>query len=265
MTKEEKRAKNKARYERLKQEHKCVECGKDVDAGQLKCPECQQKAKEAYRKRREKLKSAGKCVICGKPAIDGQTRCETCRDRQKAYHEEIYALYIESRVCVKCHKEQAENGYTMCLQCRMDERERNSKRERTVKSRKDEYQKSKQKRDERQANGQCPLCGRKMTAGDTHYSCKYCRAQASKTAKARRAAQGVISDDMRGNGIYCAVCRKPVEHIGDKICERCKTNSQKNIEKAHENRPQDNYFKQMIATQWRRSELNAIKYGRKVG
>ena len=265
MTKDEKKAKNKAFYEQCKKDGRCVNCGNPVEVGQIRCKSCKEKEHNAYIERRNKRKQDGVCVKCGKrPAVIGQTMCEQCKDANTQYRIEQDLFCKSVGICIKCHKVPADKGYIMCLQCRMDERERNKQRERPTENRQAEYAKGKQLRDERKANGQCPMCGRVIKSYDNHVYCEYCRAKARKRERKEREKQGIVSNDMRGNGIYCAVCRKPVEHIGEKMCDRCRTNALKNIEKARENRPTDNLFAQYIKKQWRQSEANAIKYGRKV-
>jgi predicted amidophosphoribosyltransferase len=45
----------------------------------------------------------------------------------------------------------------------------------------------------------------------------------------KRRADGIVSRDFRGDGYFCATCLKPVEHEGDKLCDRCKANNARTI------------------------------------
>ena len=82
---------NKARYERLKDECKCVKCGEWAEPGRTMCRKClddhrayEKSYGEAFlekrRKRRQERIAAGLCIDCGRPTDEGHTRCKRCRD-----------------------------------------------------------------------------------------------------------------------------------------------------------------------------------------
>lgn len=84
---------NKARYEGLKLQGKCVKCAKRwAEPGKTMCKQCiadwhrsatlnNDTYQENKRKRRQELREAGLCIDCGQ-VVDGDnhTRCKRCRD-----------------------------------------------------------------------------------------------------------------------------------------------------------------------------------------
>lgn len=82
---------NKARYEQLKAEGKCVKCGEWAAPGKTMCRKCLDnhianghsrgdRYKEQKRARRDAYRSVGRCIDCGRPVDEGHTRCKRCRD-----------------------------------------------------------------------------------------------------------------------------------------------------------------------------------------
>lgn len=104
-TSEERKARQKARYEYLKARGRCVQCAQPAFAGRTMCAECLYKLTlrnigrklsedqkvQVYKAHRESYwarKASGLCVTCGKPAVQGRVRCMECllknrQDRQE--------------------------------------------------------------------------------------------------------------------------------------------------------------------------------------
>lgn len=94
-TSEERKARQKARYEYLKARGRCVQCAQPAFAGRTMCAECLYKltlrnishtlsedqkvqVNKAHRESYWARKAAGLCVTCGKPAVQGRVRCMEC-------------------------------------------------------------------------------------------------------------------------------------------------------------------------------------------
>lgn len=68
---------------------------------------------------RAKRTAAGLCIECGKPVAEGRIRCELhlarARERMKAHYERDK----RNRICPGCGKHMSyEDGIVFCLQCR---------------------------------------------------------------------------------------------------------------------------------------------------
>lgn len=261
MTDEKKRAKNRKWYETHKKQGLCVNCGKPAQIGFIKCEACREKDSKRYKERYAKRLEASMCTQCGtKKAIEGSKLCAECKEKKNKDSLNYYYWRKESGICIRCGKYEATMGRTMCLLCKSDKDEYNYGRERSKESRQKEYERQKQKRDERYANGECVQCGKKKEQGDKRRLCYLCRNKANRREQERRLAAGVIPDTLRGNGEYCAVCRKPVENKGSKLCNRCQDDCAKNLIKARENAPKDNWFHIANAAHWRQSEARKDGY-----
>lgn len=89
-----------------------------------------------------------------------------------------------------------------------------------------EYYKSRYAK--QKAEGICTGCGRrKARPGFT--LCTECSLRRRRREQQKAREKGVMPINLRGNGDYCAICIKPVEVKGEKLCNRCK---QRNIEKS---------------------------------
>ena len=68
---------SKARYDRLKAEGVCIDCGKRPAEGGVRCPVCRANRRADYRRRYERTgwREAGLCPKCGKPPAEGYKLC----------------------------------------------------------------------------------------------------------------------------------------------------------------------------------------------
>lgn len=71
------------RYERHRQEGRCVCCSAPARAGKTACARCAETYAARMRARREALRAAGACLDCGADAAPF-ARCRPCRVRQAA-------------------------------------------------------------------------------------------------------------------------------------------------------------------------------------
>lgn len=96
---EKRAARHKDRYYELREEGRCVSCGRWAEPGRARCKKCQEKSNERSRKSdpgrakfnamRQKRIEAGLCPDCGRPVADGMKRCKRClslrRDSTRKY------------------------------------------------------------------------------------------------------------------------------------------------------------------------------------
>lgn len=189
---------------------------------------------------------------------------EEKREKRRIYLRELYAFRKENGICVKCGKEKVYKGSVMCLECRMEHRE--SSMQSYLKHRdNDGYLQKRAETSARTYNRRkeqhiCIRCGKKMSDSVTTNMCDRCKVIANRLERDRRHEQGVLPKDMCGNGIYCAICSKPVEKQGEKLCDRCYESVCKNLEKARAAVPLDCYMRRAIQAQWRESKARKDKY-----
>ena len=193
---------------------------------------------------------------------------EEKREKRRLYNREVYAWRKENGLCVNCGKEKAEKGYSKCLQCRMDHRESSMKSH--YKHRNDEgylqhkAETSKKTFYKRKEQHICIRCGKKMPDSVTTIYCERCKVIVNRKDRERAHEAGVLPNILRGNGIYCAICRKPVDKQGKKLCSKCYDNACNALVKARAAIPTDCYMRQAIKAQWRESENNKKIFAERV-
>ena len=150
---------------------------------------------------------------------------------------DYYDYYKSHGICVTCGQEKAKKGRVRCWRCLINQREHEveyrerkglDEREKLLAERRE---KSAVLRAERKEKGLCPNCGREKK--NKNYSwCEKCRASGKKSAENKRRSDGILPNWLRGDGCFCAVCLKPVESEGSKLCNRCAENISISISKA---------------------------------
>ena len=169
---------------------------------------------------------------------------------------DYYHYYKSHGICVTCGQENAAPGRVRCWMCLASQREHEAiYRERTAQSEREKWNAIRREeastlRQKRRENGLCPNCG-KDRIDKAYVLCEKCRRSAKRYAEKKRRDLGVVSQGLRGDGMFCAVCLKPVEQDGNKLCDRCYANNLVSIRKARES--QDN-----LNHPWRK-----IQYGRR--
>lgn len=148
-----------------------------------------------------------------------------------------YNYYKSHGICVTCGQENAMPGRVRCWRCLASRREHEAEyRDRKTAAEQAEVNRLRRERDaakraERRASGLCPNCGRKRD-DEAYALCRACRHSAKRSATRKRRNDGVLPSGLRGDGLFCAVCMKPVELIGNKLCDRCAANNIENLRKA---------------------------------
>ena len=156
---------------------------------------------------------------------------------QMSKYKEYYDFYKAHGVCVTCGQEKAEKGRVRCWRCLIYRREKalESRNKCSEEKRQDFLSVQREKaaiaRAERKEKGLCPNCGRERL-NKAYVLCEKCRASAKKSEEKKRRRIGMMPNDLRGDGIFCAVCLKPVETEGAKLCNRCAVNCSINGKKA---------------------------------
>ncbi len=164
-----------------------------------------------------------------------------------------YYHYYKSRgICVTCGNEPAKPGHVRCWRCLANLADMEAIRRDIMPEEQHQAILAKRRvrqaalRVERREQGLCPNCGRERK--DKSYAiCEKCRASAKRSAERKRRADGMLSNGLRGDGNFCAVCLKPVEKEGSKLCNRCAENNAKNILTARAAQNNENHPWRMLA------------------
>ena len=193
---------------------------------------------------------------------------EEKREKRRLYNREIYNWRKENGICVRCGKEKAYKGSVNCLECRMEHRE--SSKQSHYKHRDDEgylqhrAETSKKTFYKRKQQHICIRCGKQMPDSTTTNMCERCKVIVNRNERERAHEAGVLPNTLRGNGTYCAICRKPVEEHGKKLCNKCYENACNALVKARAAIPETCYMRQIIKAQWRQSERNKLIYAERI-
>ncbi len=157
-----------------------------------------------------------------------------------------YEHYKSHGICVTCGQEKAKPGHVRCWRCLLSQAEHEAE----YRERKSDDQKSRQLADrrsratilraERREQGLCPNCGGERKNKE-YALCEKCRASAKKSAERKRRNDGILDNGFRGDGQFCAVCLKPVEIEGAKLCNRCAENNAVSIVKARAAQNNENH------------------------
>lgn len=185
-------------------------------------------------------------------------------EQQKAYRREVYAWRKEHHICVECGKEDALPGSVKCLQCKMIRREQEQRRyeqhknDAEWKAKKLEKQRLYYKQTREQHK--CIRCFKPIPESEDNGQtlCKRCSVIVNRNERNRTHALGVLPKDMCGNGTFCAVCSKPVEEHGKKLCNKCYETCCNNLSKARANLPYDCTQRRQINAIWQ-GKANARK------
>lgn len=105
----------------------CTRCGKPNDReGYSSCSVCAERAMNRYRKRKEERI----CVDCKKPLVGKIIRCPECNSRRNEWYRKQYWDCINNHVCTKCQKYTVVPGKTKCEVCLAKEANRADRKRR---------------------------------------------------------------------------------------------------------------------------------------
>lgn len=217
------------------------------------------------KKRYSYCKKNGICVMCHKEKATHGVRCERCyikhKTYNKAYEKQRYEWEKAKGYCTACHKEKSVNGTNYCLVCLMDKRERVKPLSEDKKSQKRKYAISRYY--DHKEKGICVQCAKRPASKGSVF-CQYCKDKKKNKEYNKRREMGITPNFMRGNGDYCALCRKPVENKGSKLCNKCLENSLKTIKLAQAKRPEDNWFAKQNRAFWAKRNARKKSIGGKI-
>ena len=136
---------------------------------------------------------------------------------------EEYYFYKKNHVCVRCNREDAAKGKTMCLYCLSKDAEKARRYRATHTS--TEAKKRKQELDkkryyQRKAEGMCVQCGERP-ARNGCARCERCIAYINRHTTQSRRKKGIKPFYMRTEYDVCYMCGKPPIE-GKRLCPDCK-------------------------------------------
>lgn len=183
--------------------------------------------RQLYKSRKEN----NLCLWCGKPLDREGTICQACANKSKERSKERRDYLLKRGICPVCGKREiSEGGYKSCLVCRSHA----SDREKNLRTKeKSEYLSIyyKKKRNDREANGLCTICG-KNPPERGFKTCLDCRKKKRKYQHIYVTKYTMADRELwKGQGL-CARCGREDLHEGSVLCERCYQNSVKALEKA---------------------------------
>ena len=183
----------KSYYNRMKSEHRCVQCGAQLRGtrrDKTTCKKCADKHKtysaDKYKRDKEYCSEHGICPRCG-----------------------INKLFGDEKNCLECSAKQ----YTYGIKYRQDNPEYSERKN----------LKAKNQRDYRRENKLCTICGTPLS--DFKYlNCESCRRKRALISQKHRANVAltkpmVISKQDRIQMRICVFCDEPVEE-GYKVCKK---------------------------------------------
>lgn len=110
----------RGRYQRLRDQGRCVWCSEPAIPGYARCEVCHSKGGEWYQQQR----AAGRCIRCGGPS-ERFMECLPCRKARVGVEMATYRELKARGKCVACRKDAG--GHTRCEQCRRRARELRAK------------------------------------------------------------------------------------------------------------------------------------------
>lgn len=137
----------------------------------------------------------------------------------------IYAERRDTGLCVRCGKELGEDDELYCARCKSLVALYKTHLKRDYK---DRYRENKE-------NGICVRC-HKRPARPGRTNCIECTLRQKRYDAERNAKRNLTPKWMRGDGVHCTTCLKPVETPGAKLCNRCLANSHRACEIMRERR-----------------------------
>ena len=153
-------------------------------------------------------------------------------------NKEEYEWFKSIGICTRCMHEKAEKGYVMCRMCRINYNDYmkcySDTHPKTDEKKQKDKELAQKTYDRRHEQGLCFRCGKRPPIGTGKYSqCKICNSKNARHKRERDHKNGVIPTELRGNGLYCLRCCKPICN-GEKLCQDCHTKAVENARKAAE-------------------------------
>ena len=155
---------------------------------------------------------------------------------------EAYQWYKEHGICVQCHQENARKGRVLCGMCAASQTEAKliryhagTRKEPTEEQRRRKAETAKKLHEKRSAQGLCFKCGKHPAIHPGQPSrCRFCLEKEREKSKKYRSKKGAIPAELRGKGLYCYHCCKPVCH-GESTCPACREKKSREMKEWHAN------------------------------
>ena len=145
-------------------------------------------------------------------------------DDWRRYKRDYNALLKASHLCRDCKAQDGHtlNGFVLCWDCQQKANARQNERRKDESYREQRRTEGKKLYSERQANGKCPCCGKKLHS-TAYKTCSRCRAlkrqQKERAEVVRRVVENV--NWPRGANGYCWRCNRRKVMDGKKLCSEC--------------------------------------------
>lgn len=158
-------------------------------------------------------------------------------DAYQKYGKPLREWYIKHGICPVCGQREASRGRQTCLLCKndMDARVRICYKKRTPEQKERYKQTQKECREKYVSQGLCYNCGQRPVA-EGRKRCMICLQKDRKRHKQKYMQAGHIPQELRGNGVYCYRCCRPLCN-GEKLCTECREQATANL---HNERQRDN-------------------------
>lgn len=153
--------------------------------------------------------------------------------------KEIYNWRKSHKVCTKCGQENAKQNHTLCWRCLANANDYSriyyfSHGKRSDEQRQRDKECQKRYVEERFEKGLCFKCGKYPSINGSKYSmCVQCNAKNAAKKRERMRKKGALPWILRGDGLYCFHCCKPVCK-GKKLCRECYEKMCENLRAASE-------------------------------
>ena len=141
---------------------------------------------------------------------------EKRKEQKRIYKKETKEFWKKHGICVKCGKQRAFEGRTMCPECLEKENERKRNRVKTPEERERNRKRDKERYYAHKEQGLCVNCSRKAASG--HVYCTECRIRIRRSNAAwieRTGRKKWYAEN--GVCLYCGGERAE----GNKLCETC--------------------------------------------
>lgn len=202
-----------------------------------------QTSHEKYLKEKNKLEQEHLCTRCKQKMPEDYKfkMCKKCSDEVNASKRRVNKWLRDSHICVYCGRVKTYNDEVYCPECR----EKNlAKKERELQNETEDQKKVRLKRyndryQRLKEQGLCVTCGK---PNDTNgIRCSKCK---SKQAYNKKINKKPSNREMWPSWGLCYNCGKEPIVKGKKLCAKCLQNALDNLEKAHEHRVDNKYWRQ---------------------
>ena len=187
--------------------------------------------KDINKERYDRLREEHRCLWCGKPLDREGSLCVSCNEKGKKRTKANKKYYLQIGICPTCRKRKVSPGYKSCLPCR--EAKRLSRRnganpeqyERTL-------EQKRAKRVFRAENGLCTVCGKPNREAGEWHTCPECRKKQRDYRKMYVLKNQLPDRALWKDQGRCSRCGADEQYNGFTLCRKCYEQSAVALEKA---------------------------------